>query len=180
MVGDSELDEKEEREENEEGEVHCNPDATNPDIKDPDTEDDVDSGISGEGKSTRAGNTDHPPVQRRISAPVLNTDPSVAAASVQVVLELKAAQEAATELCGSSQQETALVTIEPQPNHREMDADDQRSDPEIPAKYEEIPSLDSLTFDWQADLPATFSSSVWVAAQNSGASLTLSEISDIA
>ena len=178
VVGDSELDEKEE---DDEAEVHCNPDATttNPYTDDPDTEDDIDSGISGEGKSCR---TRHPAVARRGSAPSLS--PSAVAASAQVVMELKAAQGATAANPNSSHQETALVTGEPEPSHRETDTDFRRSEHEVAATdYEEIPSLDSLTFDWQVELPATFSSSSeWAtlsAAQNSD-SLNLSEISDIA
>ena len=170
-VGDSELDEKEEIDG--EGEIHCNPDATNPD-----TDDDIDSGISGEGKF--CGANDRPAVRiRGGSSSALGLSSTAAAASAQVVLELKSSQAGANSFENGRRQETALVTVELEPGDEETDAQRRLSEKKF-ADYEEIPSLDALTIDWQSELPATFSSSEWGGATQHSGSLNLSDISDIA
>lgn len=169
-VGDSELDEKEEIDG--EAEIHCNPDATNPD-----TDDDIDSGISGEDKFCGANN--RPAVGIRGGSSAAGLSSTAAAASAQVVLELKSSQAGANSFENRRRQETALVTIELEPSDEETDAQRRLSEKKF-ADYEEIPSLDALTIDWQSELPATFSSSEWGGAAQHSGSLNLSDISDIA
>ena len=127
-----------EEEEEEEGEIHCNPDtaADGPDTaaEDPDTEDDIDSGICGDKRSSPTG--------RPSAAAAGARSPASPGASAEVLLELKAVQAAANTAPGEE------TTGEPEPSDAEtLDAGTSRSERGAEA-YEEIPTLDSLSIDW--------------------------------